>query len=224
MVASAIPTRNTASDYLGVRNYRAGDSPRSIHWRTAARSGDLAVIEYSRQAAITPVFLVDTFAEANQGEGSRSTFETAVSIAASLAQRESRNNRRSGIGSSPEDAAARGLENSAREAMRWLAEVQADSAKPMDLSRESLPWAEVTPVLLLTSHPAYAELDRSSFIRAFPHSIIIMLDGGKFGEGSRSRFMSAAEIDGLAGRLEAMGAEFLPVLSVGEVPLCLMDL
>ncbi|MCL4472536.1 MAG: DUF58 domain-containing protein [Actinobacteria bacterium] len=224
MVSSAIPTRNTASDYLGVRDYRSGDSPRSIHWRTAARTGSLAVIEYARQTAITPVFLVDTFADGEQGEGTLSTFETAVTIAASLAQRESSNNRRSAIGFSPTDAAIRGLENSSLEAMRWLAEVQADSKKPMDLSLGSLPWPEVTPVLLLTSHGAYADMDRSQFLQAFPYSIVIMLDGSRFGDSRRSRFMNASSIEKLTGRLETIGVRFLLVTGPDEVPFCLTDL
>ena len=226
MVSSTIPTRHTASDYLGVRDYRAGDSPRSIHWRTTARSGSLAVIEYARQAAITPVFLVDTFAEADAGMGPDSSFETAVSMAASLAQREALSSRRSGIGCSPEDAAEKGLESSVNEAMRWLAGIEAWSSKPMDLSRDSLPWPEVTPVLFLTSHHAYAAIDRSAFLRSFPHSIVIMLDGERFGGESkeRSRFMSSADIKALGGRLEALGAEFLPVLSPDEVPFCLTEL
>ena len=75
MAASAIPTRNTASDYLvfattGLRQ------PRSIHWRTSARTGSLEVIEYARQSAITPVFLVDTFSGADRGKDMASTFET----------------------------------------------------------------------------------------------------------------------------------------------------
>lgn len=224
MVSSAIPTRNTASDYLGVRDYRAGDSPRSIHWRTAARTGNLAVIEFARQAAITPVFLVDTFADGDQGAGRLSSFETAVTIAASLAQRESSLRRRSAIGRSPFDAAIRGLENNSREAMRWLAEVQPESKQPMDLSLPGLPWPEVTPVLLLTSHYAYAEMDRSEFLQAFPYSIVIMLDGVRFGDTERSRFMNADGIEKLAGRLEGMGARFMLVSGPDEVPFCLMDL
>jgi uncharacterized protein (DUF58 family) len=226
MVSSAIPTRNTASDYLGVRDYRPGDSPRSIHWRTSARSGNLAVIEYARQAAITPVFLVDTFAEADRGNDAASTFEAAVTIAASLVQREFRHNRRSGIGSSPDDAAARGLGDSAAEAMLWLARTQAKAKRPMDLTRASLPWPEVTPVLLLTSHPAYAELHRSEFLQNFPHSIVIMLDGRGFEKGGRPRFslLDDAGLEKLAEQLESMGAEFRLIPSADEVPLCLTSL
>ena len=226
MAASAIPTRNTASDYQGVRDYRPGDNPRSIHWRTSARTGSLEVIEYARQSAITPVFLVDTFSGADRGKDMASTFETAVIIAASLAQRESIHKRRFAIGFSPEDAAARGLGHSAEESMFWLAGVNATSEAPMDLQSKALPWPEITPVLLLTSHPAYARLDETTILQDFPHSIIIMLDGRKFEKDARPRtpLMDDAALDQLADRLDAMGAEFLLVTSPDEVPLCLNDL
>lgn len=226
MVASALATRNTASDYLGVRDYRSGDNPRSIHWRTSARTGSLDVIEYARQSAMTPVFLVDTFFEADRGKGMASTFETAVTIAASLAQREAIHKRRFAIGFSPEDAAARGLSHSAEESMFWLAGVNATSDAPMDLQSKALPWPEITPVLLLTSHPAYARLGQSTILEDFPHSIIIMLDGREFEKDARPRtpLMDDTALDQLAERLDTMGAEFLLVTSPDEVPLCLNDL
>ncbi len=226
MVSSAIPTRNTASDYLGVRDYRPGDSPRSIHWRTSARTNNLAVIEYARQAAMTPVFLIDKFCEAERGTGAASTFEAAVTIAASLAQRESRQNRRFGLGHSPDDAGAWGLGHRFEEAMFWLAQVEADAKEPMDLAGAMFPWPEVTPVLILTSHTAYRQLDCSEFLRDFPHSLVIMLDGRGFEKEKRlsSALMDDGQLEKLAGRLESLGAELLLISSPGEAAICLMDL
>jgi uncharacterized protein (DUF58 family) len=226
MVSSAVPTRHTASDYLGVREYRAGDSPRSIHWRSSARSGKLTSIEYSRQAAITPVLLLDTFSEADRGEGESSTFETAVTIAASLVQRETAHNRRFGIGSGPGDAGVRGLGLPVEEAMFWLAQVEAPAAQPINLEEHGLPWPEATPVLLLTSHQAYARLDESAFIQDFNHSIVIMIDGRDFEKGGRqgSQLMDTAALDSLADRLESLGTEFLLIASKKEVPACLANL
>jgi uncharacterized protein (DUF58 family) len=39
-----LPTAQT--EFHGLRDYRAGDSPRHIHWRTSARRGDLMVREF----------------------------------------------------------------------------------------------------------------------------------------------------------------------------------
>ncbi|MDO8736910.1 MAG: DUF58 domain-containing protein [Thermoleophilia bacterium] len=226
MVSSSVPTRNAASDYIGVREYRPEDSPRSIHWRSSARSGKLASIEYSRQAAITPVLILDSFRDANLGKGPASTFETAVIVAASLVQRDSGHNRRFGIGSSPGDAGIRSLGLPLDEAMDWLAQVEATTEQTLDLSGHSLPWPEATPVLLLTSHTAYSRLDQANLLQEFPHSIVIMLDGRKFENGGRagSSLMDTRSLDDLADRLESMGAEFILITSREEVPECLADL
>lgn len=211
LVQSAISTRNIASDYLGVRDYRPEDSPRSIHWRTSARAGRLAVVEYARQASITPVVIVDTFAQANVGEGQASTFEAAVSIATSLVQREVNHNRRFGLGSSVPDAAETGLSGQPGPAMIWLAAVNADSEKPLDLEWGTLPWSDATPVLILTSHRAYANAVDSRFFSVFPHSLVIMLDGRAFTSqtGKQTALMDDAGLQSLGDGIETRGGRFL---------------
>ena len=223
MTSSAIPTRHTASDYLGVREYRPEDSPRSIHWRSSARTGKLASIEYSRQTAITPVLLLDIFAEAEKDNSRESAFETAVTIATSLLQREAGHNRRFGIGSSPDDAGKRGLSPPMEEAMLWLARVKPSDAHPMKLDGFGLPWPEATPVLLLTSHQAYARIDQSELLQDFPHSIVVMIDSRGFESSTQpdATLMSSDSLDNLADRLESIGAEFLLIASPEEVPFCL---
>ena len=44
-------------EYLGVREYRPGDSPRHIHWRSTARAQTLIVREYERETAL-PIALM----------------------------------------------------------------------------------------------------------------------------------------------------------------------
>ncbi|MFA6002253.1 MAG: DUF58 domain-containing protein [Thermoleophilia bacterium] len=226
MVSSSIPTRHATSDFLGVREYRPEDSPRSIHWRTSARSNKLAVIEYARQSAVTPVFIVDAFIEGISGTGQDSSFETAVSLAASLVQREARKNRRFAIGETLIDAAERGLEHDPGPAMLWLSNVSAGASGPLELPDTALPWPESTPVLIMTSHTAYSDLHRNEFFQAFPGSIIVMLDGRGFDTGKRhaSRFMDEEQLRDLADGLESLGSLFLLVPSPESVPECLENL
>ena len=226
MVASSVPTRHATSDFMGVREYRPEDSPRSIHWRTSARSNKLAVIEYARQSAITPVFIVDAFMEGETGAGKDSSFETAVSLAASLVQREARKNRRFALGATLVDAAERGLEHNPGPAMLWLSGVAADVDRPLELPRAGLPWPESTPVLIMTSHTAYSDLHRSEFFQAFPDSIIIMLDGRGFypEKHSTSRFMDDDKLRDVGDSLESLGSLFLLVSSPDMVSQCLENL
>ncbi len=226
LVSSVLPTRSSTGDYLGVREYRPEDSPRSIHWRTTARAGSLAVVEYSRQAAISPVMIVDRYRDGAAGEGPDASFETAVSIAASLIQREVSHNRRFGLGDSPADAAGRGLSHEDARAMLWLARVEAAATDPLDLTAAGFPWPEATPVLILTSHEAYAGLDRSELLDHFPHAAVIMLDGRGFekDEKRQRRFLDGNRLNLLAAAVEAGGGRFVLVPSPDEVVRCLEDL
>lgn len=47
-------------DFLGCRDYRAGDNPRHIHWRSSARRGALVVKEYQDEMLSRTALIVDT--------------------------------------------------------------------------------------------------------------------------------------------------------------------
>lgn len=177
MRSSNAPTRTASSDYLGVRDYRSGDSPRSIHWRTSARNSRLAVIEYARQAVMSPVFILDTWKGFSRNDVA---FESAVSVMASLVMREAANGRRFGIGSSANDAAVRDLGHDSEAAMFWLAGIEPQADAPLDLE-ETLPWPDATPVLLLSSHVRYHEGYGSVLLDGHPHAIVIIFDIRGFG-------------------------------------------
>jgi uncharacterized protein (DUF58 family) len=70
-------------EYLGVREYRPGDPPRAVHWRSTARVGRLVVREYQEEMA-SPVSLV--LYGPDRGEAPDSAFEYCVSAVASIAR------------------------------------------------------------------------------------------------------------------------------------------
>ena len=75
-----------AGDFMGVREYRRGDSPRHIHWSASAHHGALMVreLEWISITRVTLVLNLNTAAQC--GEGKESTLEYAVKIAASIAR------------------------------------------------------------------------------------------------------------------------------------------
>ncbi len=223
MASSALPTRNSASDYLGVRDYRPEDSPRSIHWRTTARSNQLAVIEYAQQTIMAPVMIVDPYCGGRPGGGA--PFEAAVTAAASLVMREGVKNRRFGFGHSLSDAAGRGLSHDTGPAMRWLAGISAGAESPLNLD-DGLPWPEVTPVLLLTSFTAYADIDRSQLFDIQPHALVIMINGRLHADGEKNNqlFMDDARLMSLADRLDALGGRMVSINHPNELVPCLESL
>lgn len=65
-------------DYRGLREYRPGDDPRDIHWRSSARRGEPILRQYERDATDAYWIVLDS-AAADEASG-----EAAVEAAASL--------------------------------------------------------------------------------------------------------------------------------------------
>jgi uncharacterized protein (DUF58 family) len=74
------PARARSGDFHGLRELRAGDDPRDIHWRTTARRGRPFVREFEEETGRDLTVVLPT-----GGEWAADDFELAVSYAASLA-------------------------------------------------------------------------------------------------------------------------------------------
>jgi uncharacterized protein (DUF58 family) len=72
-------------DDTATREYRHGDDLRRIHWRTTARRGELTVRHEEQPWQSRGAVLLDSRSVAHRGEGPASSFEWAVSAAASVA-------------------------------------------------------------------------------------------------------------------------------------------
>lgn len=76
------------SNQSGLREYRPGDNPRHIHWKTAARMGELMLREYELNATTQLLLFPDLCGTSQVGfnqQTQTSTEEKAIEIAASLA-------------------------------------------------------------------------------------------------------------------------------------------
>jgi uncharacterized protein (DUF58 family) len=71
--------RSRGGDFFGLRDFRHGDDPRDIHWRTTARRGMPFVRENEDDEGLTATVLFD-----NGEPGTPEAFEEAVSLAASV--------------------------------------------------------------------------------------------------------------------------------------------
>jgi uncharacterized protein (DUF58 family) len=226
LFSGAVATRNPTSDYLGVREYRTEDSPRSIHWKTSARSNRLTVVEYARHTAMTPVFIIDPCRRADIGGGAASSFETCIIAAASLVQREAMFNRRFGIGTSLQDATVTGLGHEPEAAMLKLAGLEADAEQPVTQAEAALPWPDVTPVLIVTSHKDYARLDDATLFDHHPQTLVVMVDGRAHDPeaGNTKYLLDDDEIETLSERLSLMGSDLVLIDSRETVTACLENL
>ncbi len=72
-------------EYHGLRDYRSGDSPRWIHWRTSARRGELMVKEFEQQNEQDFAILVDPWLPRTKASNEqREAVEQAISFAATV--------------------------------------------------------------------------------------------------------------------------------------------
>lgn len=70
-----------SQEFMGLRDYRAGDPPRRIHWRSWAKAGKPVVKEYEDEYFTRHALALDTFI----APGREEAFEEAVSVASSFA-------------------------------------------------------------------------------------------------------------------------------------------
>jgi len=77
--AGTSATRGSGEEFLGLREYRSGDSQRRVHWPTSARTGKLMVVETARESSNSSAY------EVNLGPDEGDAAELAVQVAASLA-------------------------------------------------------------------------------------------------------------------------------------------
>jgi uncharacterized protein (DUF58 family) len=80
----AAPRRGTGPDYLGIREYRVGDSMRHVHWPSTARHGALMVREFEREQTRRLAVVIDAVADAAPAAGA-SPLDVCCSVAASVA-------------------------------------------------------------------------------------------------------------------------------------------
>jgi uncharacterized protein (DUF58 family) len=72
-------------DDIATREYRNGDDLRRVHWRSTARVGELMVRREEQPWESRATVVLDTRRHGHHGEGPTSSFEWAVSAAASIA-------------------------------------------------------------------------------------------------------------------------------------------
>lgn len=69
-------------DYLGTRDYRAGDSMRVVHWRSSARRGELVVKEFEEEKSAPVTILVDVSRDI--GKRGDSSLDAGARLAATI--------------------------------------------------------------------------------------------------------------------------------------------
>lgn len=81
------PKAGIGSEVIGVRPYRAGDSPRHIHWRSVARRGQLVSKEFSQETQPGVSIVLDRYCPLIRvPESKHQPFEIAIKSVVSIAE------------------------------------------------------------------------------------------------------------------------------------------
>jgi uncharacterized protein (DUF58 family) len=72
-------------EFVSIREYKQGDSPRHIHWPSSAKKGELIVREYQDILSSSLTIVLDLNKDFNRGVAHETTLEYAITIASSLA-------------------------------------------------------------------------------------------------------------------------------------------
>lgn len=85
LVSRIQPHRGIFNDeFLRLREFRPGDNPRAIHWRSTARRGELILREFHQNREHTLAVVLDLFIPLSPAPRERDTVELALSFVASL--------------------------------------------------------------------------------------------------------------------------------------------
>lgn len=86
-----------------VREYRSGDNPRHIHWRSSAHHGQLIVKQFDAIATSETWIVLDLEPASHAGDGKDHSFERVVEIAATIASHLVRGGLRCGLAGGVQD-------------------------------------------------------------------------------------------------------------------------
>ncbi|HEX3694566.1 MAG TPA: DUF58 domain-containing protein [Polyangia bacterium] len=154
--------RSRGGDFFGLRDFRHGDDPRDIHWRTSARRGMPFVRENEDDEGLTATVLFDNSMPGTADDGgSPEAFEEAVSLAASVsAELLRRGYRVTFLARGLQIAGARGPGQNTR-IMRALALIDVASAGA-DAANNELPTAPGPCIRIRPGRPAEAQNQRGT--------------------------------------------------------------
>ena len=140
------PRRGAGPEYLGIREYRAGDSMRHVHWPSTARHGAVMVRELEAETTRRLAIVVDTSVDAGE---EWTPLDAACSAAASVALAAAARGQGVRLAAGTEEPASVGEE----ELLERLATLRPDGRPVADAIREagaSLPGVESVLVVVPT--------------------------------------------------------------------------
>lgn len=191
------------SNQAEIRDYRPGDNPRHIHWKTSARMGELMLREYELNANTQMVLFPDLSQAAQAGApetNGPSTVESTVEITASLAALGLRRQIDIGLVCHAQDrfAVAPGrTQRTFTEILEVLARVEAEGRLPLErvIEREAAHLSGKSTLVVITPRLSAELADALIRLRARHQVMLILLREESFAAPAAAESEAAATAD-----------------------------
>jgi uncharacterized protein (DUF58 family) len=206
----SVPRRGGGPEYLGIREYRTGDSLRHVHWPSTARHGDVMVREFEREQTRRLAIVVDAMTDAGSGE---TPLDRCCSVAASVAFAAHTVGQGVRLVAAADGAPISLARAESHALLRWLAELRPGGGLPLvdllgSLGPEVL-GAETVLLALPTwranAVEALADAVADLVWRA-PRVVAVLVEAHTFEGTERAPRLEPEDVDALADALQAAGA------------------
>jgi uncharacterized protein (DUF58 family) len=224
-----VPRRGGGPEYLGIREYRTGDSLRHVHWPSTARHGEVMVREFEREQTRRLAVVLDTVTDAGTGE---TPLDRCCSVAASVAFAAHGAGQGVRLVAAAEGAPISLARAEPRALLRWLAELRPGGGLPLAQLLGRVGTEVLGAETVILAFPTWRANAAGSLAGAVaglaleaPRVVAVLVEAHGFEGAERAPRLEPGQVDELADALRATGAlvyrlgpETDPSVLSGSVP------
>ena len=206
----SVPRRGGGPEYLGIREYRTGDSLRHVHWPSTARRGEVMVREFEREQTRRLAVVVDAMADAGSAE---TPMDRCCSVAASVAFAARTAGQGVRLVSAADGAPISLARAEPHGLLRWLAELRPGGGLPLaDLLGRLGPEVLGAETVLLAFPTWRANAVETladpvaDLVWRAPRVVAVVVEAHTFEGVERAPLLDPGDVDALADALQGAGA------------------
>lgn len=211
--------RGLGAEYLGIREYRTGDSMRHVHWPSTARHGSVMVREFEQERARSLTIVIDTLADVVPDAGvERTPLDVCCSIAASVSLAAVGSRRHVRLVAA-RDGELRVLEaTDPRAILGWLADIGPGGGLPLGSVLERMDDEVPVSDSVVLAAPGWQANDAAKLVPALEprarggSSALVLVDARGFGGRPAARLLPG---DGIEALQEAARRAGMVVVTIG---------
>jgi uncharacterized protein (DUF58 family) len=210
----------TGYDYLGIRDYRPGDSLRAVHWRSSARRGELVVKEFEEEIATPVSLLIDLKDGTPAGRAGDSSLDAAARVAATLANYCLKAGHPLRLFAQDKESVAKIERPGFYPALEWLAGLEANgSLDAAQLVEEAIPFiGQRTTAVLIATSQATDWADISAAVQARrARLIVVLIDAASYGN------QNAPSLEDVASEMAGARVTFYGLKKGQDIRECLRE-